>query len=193
VVSGAQPTLLQVDLLFGKFEEGMAAAGGGGGAGGDRLLIGVLRRTVDSDKQVTPRRCKLSFCVRGFTAVGLRFTARVCCMSSRFCVSSLKCIPGVRRKGTAAIKWPPLKHNDGHTGSLHWLAVGLWWVCSPSTRLSGNGQLLSLCKSEAARVCPTGPPDGPCAAAAVAARTGGAPANVDRRPQQGLYRRAVPL
>ena len=41
----------QVDLLFGKFEEGMAAAGGGGG---DRLLIGVLRRMVDSDKQVTP-------------------------------------------------------------------------------------------------------------------------------------------
>ena len=42
-------SVLQVDLLFGKFEEGMAAAGSGGG---DRLLIGVLRRMVDSDKQV---------------------------------------------------------------------------------------------------------------------------------------------
>jgi hypothetical protein len=54
--------ILQVDLLFGKFEEGMAAAGSGGGGGGDRLLIGVLRRMVDSDKQVTRRRKRSVWC-----------------------------------------------------------------------------------------------------------------------------------
>lgn len=78
MVFSALRTLLQVDLLFGKFEEGMAAAGGGGG-GGDRLLISVLRRMVDSDKQVT-RQCKLSSCVRLYaTGRGGIVAERVTC------------------------------------------------------------------------------------------------------------------
>lgn len=43
-----------MDLLFGKFEEGVTR---GSGAGGDHMLIGVLRRMVESDKQASAHPC----------------------------------------------------------------------------------------------------------------------------------------
>ena len=123
----------QVDLLFGKFEEGMAAAGGGGG---DRLLIGVLRRMVDSDKQVT-----LAF----RPAAGLQTYggSRNGDFSLRFCISNLKGMAESRPHGKAVASWPAVKQRARLSRILCIIAVQLLAGRLPCLQL--HQQLASRC------------------------------------------------
>ena len=156
-----------MDLLFGKFEEGIAA----GAAQGDRLLLGVLRRMVESDRQVSfvaVFKCRRRPGLRQRTSAFCSSRSNPKGISCWLIIGMLQgcCSDCVRPSCGAEHEWEMLEYA---ASTLHISTV--------------DGACFTI-----------GPADGPCAAAAVAPGAGRFTGAARKgRPYQDLCRGAVPI